>query len=163
MKFRLWKKAFEAVITQMIVLNAMLVPLIIWFMLSDIAINYLFLFLGALLFINIRSFLYLRIVAPIISIGDDTINCIFFKKVRKSIRYSEIKEYGVFQTIMPNVEHAKFIYISRLELTEDQRKQAIPYRLYMKTEDVIVVRYDDRIMDLLKNKAIGIRNYELSW
>jgi hypothetical protein len=70
-------------------------------------------------------------------------DCLILGKVKRDIPYYEIKDYGIFW-----LQGTKFIYISRIELTEYQiNVQA--YLLYKKSKDVIAVEFHEEIINKL--------------
>jgi len=163
MKYFVWKKAFNSYFAGVIAFNVLLVPLIIWFAIYSTPFRYLIIFISILILFDIIAFYGLMILGSVVSLEDDVINCMFLTKVRRAIRYSELKEYGVFYNYTQHLCLVKFIYLSRTELSKNQRTKAMPYGMYLMNKDIIIVPYSDEIMELLKEKAPGVRVYELSW
>ena len=67
---------------------------------------------------------------------------------RRIIPYDEITEYGIFFD-----RQIKFIFISRMELTEFQKEEKM-FQLYQKTKNVIVLEYNNEVMQFLINTNI---------
>jgi hypothetical protein len=67
------------------------------------------------------------------------------------IDFDEINDYGIFW-----FGRTKFIYISRIVLT-DVQKNAEAFLLYRKTKDVIVLEYQEQVIDCLESRC------PLSW
>jgi len=74
------------------------------------------------------------------------IKCVFLKKVRRIMPYNEIKDYGTFWS-----GKEKFIYISKIKLSEFQ-KNAEGFQLYRKTKNVLVLEYQEAVMNLLSSR-----------
>lgn len=102
---------------------------------------------------NVFAFPILRHEGSTISFEENCVECIFLKSTRKSISYSEVQEYGTFFYGTLNQGTSKFIAISRIKLSENDKIDA--YNLYRKTNDVIVVEYRNEIMELLKTKVLS--------
>lgn len=78
----------------------------------------------------------------------DAVRCTFLNKTRRLIPYNEIKDYGIYRE-----NGVKFIYISKVTLSEHERQKKISY-LYRRTKNVIVVQYDAEIMEFIKERPV---------
>jgi len=153
MKFIIYKKRAISSLINFIVIDVIGILLII-LVLATTEIDKMSLIVATILILliaifNIWAFPFLKLWGSFLLFTDD-IKCISSKKVRQIIPYTEIAEYG---TVWYGRE--KFIYISRIELSEFQRHTQVFY-LYRKTKDVLVVQYHEEIMDFLKNKVPDI-------
>lgn len=95
-----------------------------------------------LIFLNVFLFYMYRMLASLVIFEEDVVKCSFLKRTRRLIPYKDIREYGVFWE-----KGKKYIYISKAELSETERKKA--FELYKKTKNVIVLQYNDEAMDFL--------------
>jgi len=82
---------------------------------------------------------------------EENIKCVFGSRVRRTIDFDEINDYGIFW-----FGRTKFIYVSRIVLTEVQ-KNTEAFLLYRKTKDVIVFEYQEKVIDCLESRC------PLSW
>jgi len=169
MKFIVWEKPYKRRFANWVVVNILIVPITLTmvyaYTFSDFDFPSMLAFV--ILFFGLNTSFYLTAwqEGSEIVFEEDVIKCIFLKKIRKAIYYRDVKEYGVFTAITANPSDTqKFIYISRVELPENQRVEGKPFRLYVKTKDVIVAPYDDKIMELLRDKTPnGTQDYVIKW
>ena len=117
-----------------------------------------------LILIELLSFPMLRHEGSIISFEDNAVTSTFRKKVRKIIPCNEIIDYGV--SFASTIYHGVvlLIYISRVDLSEVNKLSAVKrgraiYKLHMKTNNVIVVQYNDDIIDWLKTH---VSNFDMN-
>jgi len=66
----------------------------------------------------------------------------YFCELNCTLSYGIYRENGV-----------KFIYISKVTLSEHERQKKISY-LYRRTKNVIVVQYDAEITEFIKERAV---------
>ena len=151
MKYYVWKKRFFHAIFSMVMLDAIFIAIIVlsmFFLPENKDKSIVALIYGILLVaINTLALHLLLLQGSLIVFEATNIKCLFLKQVRRTMSYSEIKDYGAFWT-----GKEKFIYISRFELTETQRN-AEAFILYKKTKDVLVLQYHDEIIDFMKKKC----------
>lgn len=155
MKYFVWKKRFVALISNCIFLNAIFISFIIFLVRQEASFTVRFTFSAILIVFNILFFLMIRFEGSIIIFEDNEIKCTFLKCVRRTIPYMEIQDYGVFSCATIFQGRDKFIYISRFVLSEEQRG-AEAYRLYKKTKNVLVLKYNAEALSLLRSKCHDI-------
>ena len=117
---------------------------------SDIHIMwpYIFVTAGLIMFciLIVRS---MRYEGSVISFEDDAITSTFKGRTKTTILYREIIEYGIVMAFYNNIGVVVSLFISRIELPEKRNIREI-YRVYAKTDDVIIVQYHDDILEKLK-------------
>ena len=155
MKYFVYKTGYFYSIGILILLYASLASIIvisIIFVAADNHTSLLLLLIYSTLIVLFSIFpLYsLMLQGSLIFFEDNVIKCVFFKRIRRIIAYSEINDYGTFWR-----GREKFIYISRFKLNEIQRNTET-YILYRKTKDVLVLQHHDEIMKLMKVKCHSI-------
>ena len=108
------------------------------------------LFCAVIVLLSIFSIPVLLLQGSSIVFEDNFVKCVFFKRVRRTMAYCEIKDYGTFWR-----GREKFIYISRFRLNEIQRNAEV-FKLYSKTNDVLVLQYSDDVIKYIKMKCPDI-------
>jgi len=151
MRYHVNKKRFFRTVGNLVILDIILVSLVVFsFMvlqLEDLNPFMLIVIIPFFVLCNLASIPLLVMQGSIVVFEEDVVKCLFRKRTRREIKYDEIKDYGVFW-----IGKIKFIYVSRMVLTEIQRN-AEAFRLYSKTKDVIVLEYQIEVMDFLERKC----------
>ena len=155
MKFFVWKKRFVALVGNLIVLDVLFISLIIFFIVQEGDFKVSALFGTIIIIINIFSFPMLRFEGSLVLFEENKIKFMFLKFVRRIMQYNEIKDYGVFRCETMFQRGEKFIYISRFELTKEQRSSET-YRLYKKNKNVLVLQYYEEALNFIKSKCPDI-------
>lgn len=104
-----------------------------------------FVFICAIIILNFTLLYLFKNLLSYVIFNDKEVRCKFVNLNRRIIPYKEITEYGVFYD-----RQIKFIFISRMELTEFQKEEKM-FHLYKKTKDVIVLQYNNEVMQFLIN------------
>jgi hypothetical protein len=107
-----------------------------------------FVFICAIIILNFTLFYLFKNLLSYVIFKDKEVRCKFMNLDRRIIPYDEITEYGIFFD-----RQIKFIFISRMELTEFQKEEKM-FQLYQKTKNVIVLEYNNEVMQFLINTNI---------
>ena len=103
-------------------------------------------FIIAIFVLNIALFSIYKTSLTKVIFENDKISCQFLNKVTRKMLYDNIEEYGVFYR-----KGVKFIYISQIFLSDSQRDNQI-FQLYKKSQDIIILQYQDAVMQFLTNR-----------
>ena len=148
MKFMVHKKRFLTSIVNVIILDVLCILLVIFFVvfLNETKVITVTVCVVLFIILNIFAFPLFSLQGSLILFDDNMIKCVFLKKVRRIMPYNEIKDYGTFWS-----GKEKFIYISKIKLSEFQ-KNAEGFQLYRKTKNVLVLEYQEAVMNLLSSR-----------
>jgi hypothetical protein len=150
MKYVVYKKWPSSLLPATIVWN-LSVPLGIYVTTFDYqpeaTIARILLIVGLIILDAFLLYMYLVLVSSV-TFEKDAVRCSILNKTRRLIPYKEIKDYGIYWE-----KGVEFIYISKVTLSEfEKRKKA--FDLYKKTKNVIIVQYDDEIVDFLREHVV---------
>lgn len=148
MKFYVSKKGAYPYLMTLVLYNicsiVILVLLSLWAKPSSEKHVAIFLFgvLFPLLNTTISFYMYMLCMS-VICFKETRVECCYGKILRRSIPYEEVKEYGIVWML-----GVKYLYVSRRELTKNQRERRM-FDLYKKTRDVVVFTYQEEAFNLL--------------
>lgn len=160
MKGTVWRELYIDRIIHIILVNMMFLPMIAWlgFLVvwrdqTNLVFGWLFV-ISCVLYLDISFATKIWQDGSVVSFEEDHVHCCFNKKTKRLIKYDEVKEYGTCIKITRRPAMVKkFIYVSRLELTDNQRGENDVAMLFAKTKDVILAPYGDALMDVVKEKV----------
>lgn len=151
MRFIVCKKGFRSIFPVTLLYNCIaVIGIVITAMDQQRESKYVLIILSIVL-IAINSWFYFqcRYLLAVIVLKEEEMVCRFLNAVRKRIRYNEVKEYGEYFD-----RGIKMIYVSTFPLTERQREQQL-FRLFKKSQGVIVFQYQEQAMAVLREKVNG--------
>ena len=151
MQFYLWKKRFYIIVVNLIGVNVILMPIFILLLIAS-EWGMAAIFATPLVIMNAIFVLLMPSKCPTISFEENSVKCTFNKKVRREILYTDIKDYVLFLAGTYQLGTAKFIGLSRNIVPESQRDDTM-YSLYSKTKDVIILEYNEKARDFIKEKC----------
>jgi len=149
MRYYVWKKVTTFLIRLLIFSNLIFAASSILLIFFEIELKLLLTMIIILLAAtyNIYAIYVMRYCGSIVLFGETVVKCMYIKRVRKTLPYNEINDYGVFYFRTKY----KFIYISRVELTEVQ-KIGESLRSYIKTDGVLILEYNHEVFEFLRTK-----------
>ena len=108
----------------------------------------MYLFIFILVLLNVTLFMMYQSILSTIIFEKDVIKCVFLGRIRRVIPVNTIREYGVFWE-----RGLQFIYISRRELSEYQRREQM-FKMYKKNKDILVMQYQEEAMKYLQEYVV---------
>ena len=108
----------------------------------------MYLFIFILVLLNVTLFTMYQSILSTIIFEKDVIKCVFLGRIRRVIPVNTIREYGVFWE-----RGLQFIYISRRELSEYQRREQM-FKMYKKNKDILVMQYQEEAMKYLQEYVV---------
>lgn len=150
MKFKVYKKWASRLLPGTILVNLAGLFIIIVAALDqqkEANIAMILAVVGLIIFNGLVFNIYQTLVS-LVAFEKDAVRCSFLGRTRRLIPFKEIRDYDVFL-------HAdtKFIFMSKVKLSEVERNKKA-FQLYNKTKNVIVVEYNDEVIDFLKENIV---------
>jgi len=149
MKYYVWKKVTIFLVRLLIFSNLIFATSTILLIFFEMELQFLLIMNIILLAVthNIYVIYVMRYCGSIVLFEEAVVKCMYIRGVRKTLPYNEINDYGVFYFRTKY----KFIYVSRVELTEVQ-KIGESLRSYIKADGVLILEYNHEAFEFLKTK-----------
>lgn len=151
MRFFACREGFKAILPVTIMYNLIaIIGIVLTAIDSHKEAKYVLIIL-CLVILIINSWFYsqCRYLLAVIILTEEEIQCRFLHKIRKSIRYNDINEYGVYFD-----KKIRMMYVSKFVITDQQKQQQL-FNIYKNSRDVIVFQFQEKAMAVLKEKAVN--------